>query len=122
MKVKRWEGNLRFTLDNSEVGLLLIAILRKIEDPKTSELIELWEASGSGLDWDNLLRNLDLADVPFYLNRVKGLALSDDLIEALFPNKKETQHLRLARICVDCHTGYVSETAGHECKKEATDV
>jgi len=122
MKVKRWDGNLRFTLEKDEIGLLLIAILRKIEDPKTSELIELWQASGTSLDWNNLLENLNLADVPFYIDRVKGLALSDDLVEALFPIKKETKHLRLARICVDCHVGYVSEHAGHECQKEASDV
>jgi hypothetical protein len=122
MKVKKWDDNLRFTLDKNEVGLLLIAILRKIEDPKTSELIGLWQASGTSLDWNNLLENLNLGDVPFYVNHVDGLALSDDLVEALFPIKKETQHLRLARICVDCHVGYVSEKAGHECQKEASDV
>ena len=122
MKVTSWDGNLRFTLDKDEIGLLLIAILRKIEDPKTSELIELWQASGTSLDWNNLLENLNLADVPFYIDRVKGLALSDDLVEALFPIKKETQHLRLARICVDCHVGYVSDQVGHDCQKEASDV
>ena len=82
-----------------------------------------WSINLDERSWDLIDDAFNLTELPVYLDRNDALAFSDDLVDALFPPvKNKSKHLKIARICVDCQTGYVAEEAGHNCKEVTTNA
>jgi hypothetical protein len=73
---------------------------------------------------DELLALLDITDWSIVLEGAEALELCDELAESIYDEPKEhfgpllkqkqERHLRLVKICVDCHKGFVKGEA-HDC-------
>ena len=73
---------------------------------------------------DELSALLDITDWSIVLEGAEALELCDELAESIYDEPKEhfgpllkqkqERHLRLVKICVDCHKGFVKGEA-HDC-------
>lgn len=123
MKIKSVKGQFRITFDRQDWSFALLALAKYLEEPKNQEILQHWRNNLDESSWDLLDNAMNLSDIPVYLERDQALAFSDDLVDALFPPVKiKTKHLKMARICVDCQSGYVAEEAGHNCKEVTTNA
>jgi hypothetical protein len=114
VKIKPVKGQFRITFDRQDWSFALLALAKYLEEPQNQEVLQHWRNNLDERSWDLLDNAMSLSAIPIYLERDQALAFSDDLVEALFPPvKAKTKHLKLARICVDCQSGYVAEEAGH---------
>jgi hypothetical protein len=75
---------------------------------------------------DELSALLDIAEWCLVFNRKDALDLCDDLADAIYDelpihmateSTKQTNHLRLVKICVECHKGYLKGTR-HLCERD----
>lgn len=123
MKIKPVKGQFRITFDRQDWSFALLALAKYLEEPKNQEILQHWRNNLDESSWNLLDNAMNLSDIPVYLERDQALAFSDDLVDALFPPvKTKTKHLKMARICVDCQSGYVAEEAGHDCKEVNANV
>jgi hypothetical protein len=123
MKAKSKDGQIKITFNREDWAFPLLALAKMVENDKYREILEHWRNNLDERSWDLIDNAFNLTELPVYLDRKEALAFSDDLVDALFPPiKKKTKNLKIARICVDCQSGYVAEEAGHNCKEVIADV
>lgn len=109
MKVKAVDGLMRVTLDRQDWSYLLLAICRRLDEPKSTQVIKHWRNTLDEHSWDLVMDYFELTDIPVYIDRDEALKFSDDLVDALFPPTKKKKHLKIAKICVNCQQAYFTE-------------
>lgn len=116
MKVSNNQGFVRFELERQDVHFLLLQFADKFLNNKSAiASLKKYQESLDQEDYSTVLEIFGVSQVGIWMDFDDALKLSDDLVEALFPTEVEKPKLNLARICVKCHAGYISEQKGHNC-------
>lgn len=115
MKIENNNGFIRFQLERSDLYFILLRFAdRFIDNSKNQKALKKFQETLEPEDFTRVIEILGVHDISIWMEFDEALTFSDDLVEKLFPNSEES-HLQLARICVDCHQGYISNKKGHDC-------
>jgi hypothetical protein len=116
MKVNNNQGFIRFELERQDVHFLLLQFADKFINNKSAiAALKKYQESLEPEDYSTVLEIFGINQVGIWMDFDDALKLSDDLVAALFPDEIEQPKLKLARVCVYCHEGYISTESKHDC-------
>jgi len=127
MQTKRHANLVNIKLDADDLMQLISRVTNRVME-SDSVLIKMhdWETHRSYSNYLEVLKELGLMEYEVPLTIEMATQFSDELVTALFadgsiaevyqlPEHQKENHLKMARICVVCHKGYVADTKGHTC-------
>jgi hypothetical protein len=127
MKSTRYANLVTVTLDADDLIDLVRLVTRRVMD-SDSVLIKMhdWETNPSYANYLEVLKELRLTEYEVPLTIEMATQFSDELVTGLFaeesiaevfqmPKPQKETNLKLARICVRCQAGYISDKKGHNC-------
>jgi hypothetical protein len=127
MKSTRYANLVTVTLDADDLISLVRLFTKRVMD-SDSVLIKMheWETNPSYSNYLEVLKELRLMEYEVPLTIEMATQFSDELVTGLFaeesiaqvfqmPTPQKEANLKLARVCVDCHKGYIADERGHTC-------
>jgi hypothetical protein len=127
MKSTRYANLVTVTLDADDLMELVRKVTNRVME-SDSVLIKMheWETNPSYSNYLEVVKELKLMEYEIPLTIEMATQFSDELVTGLFseesiaqvfqlPTPHREQSLKLARICVDCHKGYIADEKGHTC-------
>ena len=123
MKVERSLDSIYIYIEQEDLMPFMLRIAKRMfteEDDyiKSVVLWNEWELRPNEDNYKKLMDQLDVHEMIHIMSHDEALKLSDELVTALFANEKpqeaNARNLKLARICVTCGKGYISEKKGHD--------
>jgi hypothetical protein len=127
MKSTRYANLVTVTLDADDLISLVRLFTKRVMD-SDSVLIKMheWETNPSYSNYLEVLKELRLMEYEVPLTIEMATQFSDELVTGLFaeesiaqvfqmPTPHKEANLKLARVCVDCHKGYIADERGHSC-------
>jgi hypothetical protein len=115
------------TLDPDDLIELITKVAEGIMDSETTFMkISDWEIKPTYANYLEVLKEFELLDHEIPLTIEMATEFSDELVSGLFANEsiaevyqmakpQREKNLKLARVCVNCQKGYISDRKGHEC-------
>ena len=128
MRAKGNKQTIRIELDADDLMPLINKVVHEVmESDKILKLMHDYNENKTYANYLEVLKELRIAPFEVLMTREMAVDFSDELVSLLFADEsiaeiyqlptqsQKESHLKMARICVECHKGYVGTEKGHNC-------
>jgi len=128
MRAKGNKETIRIELDADDLMPLINKVVHKVMDSdKILKTMYDYNENKTYANYLEVLKELGASPFEVLMTREMAIDFSDELVSLLFADEsiaeiyqlptqsQKDSHLKMARICVECHKAYVGEQKGHTC-------